>query len=79
MAELADDAKLPEERVRELLALIETPISLETPVGDGESLYGDLIEDARAAAPLELTADKARADGARRGARDARAAAPGAS
>ena len=34
---------------------------LETPVGDGESLYGDLLEDVRASAPLELTADRARA------------------
>ena len=47
--------------MHELLELIETPVSLETPVGDGESLYGDLLEDVRASAPLELTADKARA------------------
>ncbi len=61
LAELADETKLPEARVQELLELIETPVSLETPVGDGESLFGDLIEDARASAPLELTADRARA------------------
>lgn len=61
LAELATEAKQPESRVQELLELIETPVSLETPVGDGESLFGDLIEDARASAPLELTADKARA------------------
>ena len=30
-----------EERVHELLELVETPVSLETPVGDGESLDGD--------------------------------------
>ncbi len=60
MSELAAEAKVPEERVTELLGLIETPVSLETPVGDGESMYGDLLEDARAEAPLELTADKAR-------------------
>jgi RNA polymerase primary sigma factor len=60
LPELAAEAKQPEERVLELLGLIETPISLETPVGDGESLYGDLLEDVRALAPLELTADKAR-------------------
>ena len=59
--ELATDVKLPEDRVRELLSLIEKPVSLETPVGDGESVYGDLIEDARTSAPVELTADKARA------------------
>ena len=33
------------ERVGELLELISDPVSLETPVGDGESMYGDLIED----------------------------------
>ena len=61
LPELSSEAKLPEERVEDLLGLIETPVSLETPVGDGESLYGDLLEDVRATAPLELTADKARA------------------
>src|SRR2546426_2543633 len=45
LAELAVEAGLPEKRVRDLLGLIEDPISLETPVGDGESLYRDLIED----------------------------------
>jgi RNA polymerase primary sigma factor len=54
------------ERVAELLGLVSDPVSLETPVGDGESLYGDLIEDmltespdaasATAARGLELTA-----------------------
>jgi RNA polymerase primary sigma factor len=61
LVELAAETKQPDERVRELLMLIDTPVSLDTPVGDGESLYGDLLEDARASAPLELTADKARA------------------
>jgi RNA polymerase primary sigma factor len=61
LPELSAEAAQPEERVHELLELIETPVSLETPVGDGESLYGDLLEDVRASAPLEFTADKARA------------------
>ena len=61
LPELAAEAQQSEERVHELLELIETPVSLETPVGDGESLFGDMIVDARALAPLELTADKARA------------------
>jgi RNA polymerase primary sigma factor len=59
LAELAQDAKESEERVRELLELVAIPISLETPVGDGESLYGDLIEDVNAAAPHEETAFQA--------------------
>src|SRR5437763_198241 len=60
LLELAAEAQESEERVHELLELIETPVSLETPVGDGESVFGDLLVDARAEAPLELTADKAR-------------------
>ena len=42
--------------MRDLLELIEDPISLETPVGDGESVYGDLIEDDNADLPEETTA-----------------------
>ncbi len=60
LAELARETQQDEARVRVLLELVETPISLETPVGDGESLYGDLIEDAHAAEPHEETADHAR-------------------
>ena len=60
LAELARETQQSEERVRELLELIETPVSLETPVGDGESLYGDLIEDVHSLAPHEQTAEKAR-------------------
>jgi RNA polymerase primary sigma factor len=60
LAELAEETQHTEERVRELLELVEDTVSLETPVGDGESLYGDLIEDERAVAPHELTAEQAR-------------------
>ena len=45
------------ERVNELLDLVEDPVSLETPVGDGESLYGDLIEDTKSDRPDAATAD----------------------
>jgi RNA polymerase primary sigma factor len=61
LPELAMETKESEERIRELLELVEKPLSLETPVGDGESLYGDLIEDVRAPAPLERSAAQARA------------------
>jgi RNA polymerase primary sigma factor len=61
LAELARDTQQSEERVRELLELVETPVSLETPVGDGESLYGDLIEDVHSLAPHEQSAEQARA------------------
>jgi RNA polymerase primary sigma factor len=61
LAELARETQQSEERVRELLELVENPVSLETPVGDGESMYGDLIEDVNALAPHEQTAEQARA------------------
>ncbi|HET7572237.1 MAG TPA: sigma-70 family RNA polymerase sigma factor [Gaiellaceae bacterium] len=54
--ELAKETGQTEERVRELLELVDDPVSLETPVGDGESLYGDLIEDVNSVDPDERTA-----------------------
>jgi RNA polymerase primary sigma factor len=60
IAELAKETQQSEERVRELLELVENPVSLETPIGDGESLYGDLIEDVNALAPHEQSAQQAR-------------------
>jgi RNA polymerase primary sigma factor len=60
LAELARETQQTEERVRELLELVETPVSLETPVGDGDSLYGDLIEDVHSLAPHEQSAEQAR-------------------
>jgi len=58
--ELAKEAQLPEAKVRDLLSLVEDPLSLETPVGDGESMYGDLIEDVNSDAPDEMSARKSR-------------------
>jgi RNA polymerase primary sigma factor len=60
LAELARETQQSEERVRELLELVENPVSLETPVGDGESSYGDLIEDVHSLAPHEQSAEQAR-------------------
>jgi RNA polymerase primary sigma factor len=60
IAELAAESGFPEKRVQELLDLVEDPVSLETPVGDGESLYGDLIEDLNVKAPHATTAEKLR-------------------
>jgi RNA polymerase primary sigma factor len=60
LVELARETQQSEERVRELLELVETPVSLETPVGDGESMYGDLIEDVHSLAPHEQSAEQAR-------------------
>ena len=66
--EIAARAASPPERVQELLDLVEDPVSLETPVGDGESLYGDMIEDTKPTEPDDETADRLRAERARRGA-----------
>jgi RNA polymerase primary sigma factor len=60
VAELAKDAGVTEEKARDLLSLVEDPVSLETPVGDGESMYGDLIEDVNSDAPDEMSAQKSR-------------------
>ncbi|HKD34100.1 MAG TPA: sigma-70 family RNA polymerase sigma factor [Gaiellaceae bacterium] len=57
MPEIAKESGFPVERVRTLLELIEDPVSLETPVGDGESLYGDLIEDTNSDRPDAATAE----------------------
>jgi RNA polymerase primary sigma factor len=61
LPEIAADSGLPESRVRQLLELVEDPISLETPVGDGESIYGDLIEDVQTERPEAATANSMRA------------------
>ena len=58
--EIAAQAGLDVKRVAELLALIEDPVSLETPVGDGDSLYSDLIEDRNAAQPEVVTTEHLR-------------------
>ena len=60
-AEIAAEVGITPTRVGELLELVGHPVSLETPVGDGESMYADLIEDERSAAPDEVTAETARA------------------
>ena len=54
--EIAKEAGFTPERVQELLDLIEDPVSLETPVGDGESVYSDLIEDTKSDQPDAATA-----------------------
>ena len=54
--EIAKEAGFTPERVQELLDLIQDPVSLETPVGDGESVYSDLIEDTKSDQPDAATA-----------------------
>jgi len=55
-AELAKETGEKEEKVVDLLSLVDDPVSLDSPVGDGESFFADLIEDELAAQPDERTA-----------------------
>jgi RNA polymerase primary sigma factor len=55
-AELAKETGEPEERVVDLLSLVDDPVSLDSPVGDGDSFFADMIEDEGSARPDERTA-----------------------
>jgi RNA polymerase primary sigma factor len=58
--EIAADAGFPAKRVQELFDLIEDTLSLETPVGDGESMVADMIEDEKSESPHGASAANAR-------------------
>jgi RNA polymerase primary sigma factor len=49
--EIAKESGFEVKRVNELLDLVEDPVSLETPVGDGDSSYGDMLEDINSEQP----------------------------
>ena len=49
--EIAVVTELAPLRVQELLDLVQEHVSLETPVGDGESVMSDLIEDTWRSSP----------------------------
>jgi len=54
--EVADEMQLPVERVRAILKMSQQPISLQSPVSDGEETnYGDFIEDKSAENPSDTT------------------------
>ncbi len=54
--EIADEMQMPVERVRAVLKMAQQPISLQSPVGDGEDAnFGDFIEDKAAESPLDMT------------------------
>ena len=61
LAELAKETGLEESKITELQELLAHPVSLDTPVGEGDGLYGDLIEDILSEAPHERTAERLRA------------------
>jgi RNA polymerase primary sigma factor len=54
--ELADEMQMPVDRVRAVLKMAQQPISMQSPVGDGEEAnFGDFIEDKGADNPLDMT------------------------
>jgi RNA polymerase primary sigma factor len=54
--EMSDEMQLPVERVRAVLKMAQQPISLQSPVGDGEDTsFGDFIEDKSTENPSETT------------------------
>ena len=60
MEEIAKDSGFTLERTHELFDMIEDPVSLETPVGDGESSVADMIEDISSESPDTATNAQAR-------------------
>ncbi len=58
--EIADESGFTPQRVQELLEIVQDHVSLETPVGDGESNVGDLIEDHNSDQPEIRTAESMR-------------------
>ncbi len=56
--EIAREMDLPLAKVREVLSIAKKPISLETPVGDGDSQLGDFIEDNSFSSPFETVSDR---------------------
>jgi RNA polymerase primary sigma factor len=53
-ATIGEKLGLPEDKVREVLAVAREPVSLELPVGeDGDTTLGDFIEDTVSLAPAE--------------------------
>jgi len=56
-AEIAKESGFDLKRVNELLDLVEDPVSLETPVGDGDSIYADMLEDVNSEQPDAVLAE----------------------
>ncbi len=58
--EIAQESGLKREKISSLLELVQDHMSLDTPIGDGESIMSDVIEDHNAVAPEAETSDKLR-------------------
>jgi RNA polymerase primary sigma factor len=54
--ELAEAMEMPVERVRAVMRMAQQPVSMQSPVGDGDEMhFGDLIEDKTAEDPSKVT------------------------
>lgn len=52
--EIAEEMKMPVERVREILKILQEPVSLETPIGEEEDSHlGDFIKDDNVPVPAD--------------------------
>jgi len=61
--EMAVRLDIPVEKVKKILRIAKEPISLETPIGEGEEVcLGDFIEDKKTASPAEAVMDNIVAD-----------------
>jgi len=48
--------RLPQEKIKNILKIAQEPISLQTPIGDeGDTHFGDFIEDKKAISPANAT------------------------
>ena len=54
--EIAKEMRMPVTKVKEILKISQVPISLQTPIGDeGDTHFGDFIEDKKAVSPANAT------------------------
>lgn len=54
--EIAKQMRLPISKIKEILKISQVPISLQTPIGDeGDTHFGDFIEDKKAVSPANAT------------------------
>lgn len=55
--EVANEMQMPPERVQQIMKMSQQPISLQSPVGDGDDTsFGDFIEDKAAENPYDIAA-----------------------
>jgi len=54
--EIAQKMRLPQDKIKSILKIAREPISLQTPIGDeGDTHFGDFIQDKKAVSPANAT------------------------